>query len=92
MFTNLPAKTELEDMLSEGSSFPILLQAVQRGIDAGVFVTRPGLGLYEMAYAAWSLVHGISMLRLTYLGEFHMDFMAADRQVLAAFARGLGAS
>jgi AcrR family transcriptional regulator len=91
MFTNLPTKTQLEDMLSQGSSFPILLQAIQRGIDAGVFETRPGLGLYEMAYAAWSLVHGISMLRLTYLGEFGLDFTVADRQVLAAFARGLRA-
>jgi AcrR family transcriptional regulator len=89
MFTNVPAKTQLEDMLSEGSSFPILLQAIQRGIDARVFKTRAGFGLHEMAYAAWSLVHGISMLRITYLGEFPLDFTAADRAALWAFNRGL---
>ena len=89
MFTNVPSKVQLEDMLGEGSSFPVLLQAIQRGIDAGVFKARPGYGLYEMAYAAWSLVHGISMLRITYLGEFHLDFTAADRETLWAFNRGL---
>jgi AcrR family transcriptional regulator len=89
MFTNLPAKTELEDMLSGGSSFPILLQAIQRGIEAGVFKTRVGFGLHEMAYAAWSLVHGIAMLRIMYLGEFPLDFAAADRAALWAFNHGL---
>jgi AcrR family transcriptional regulator len=89
MFTNVPAAGQLEEMLSEGSSFPILLQGVQRGIDAGVFRARPGFGLYEMAYAAWALVHGVAMLRITYLGEFPLDFTAADREVLRAFNLGL---
>jgi AcrR family transcriptional regulator len=89
MFTNVPTKSTREDMLSEGSSYPILLQAIARGIDARVFKTRPDFGLQEMAYAAWSLVHGISMLRVIYLGEFPMDFSAADRQALWAFNRGL---
>lgn len=89
MFTNVPSKTRVEEMLSDGSSFPILLQAIQRGIDGGVFKTRPGFGLYEMAYAAWAFVHGIAMLRLTYLGEFDLDFSTADRASLWAFNLGL---
>jgi AcrR family transcriptional regulator len=91
MFTNVPSKTQLEDMLSQDSSFLILLQAIQRGIDAGVFRTRPGFGLHEMAYAAWSLVHGIAMLRITYLEEFKLDFAVADREAVWAFNRGLQA-
>ena len=92
MFTNVPTKAQLEDMFTEGSSFPLLVQAIQRGIEAGVFKTRLGFELYEMVYAAWSLVHGLAMLRITYLGEFELDFSTADREALLAFNRGLRAS
>lgn len=90
MFTSVPSKTQLEDMLGEDSSFLVLLHAIQMGIEGGAFKPRPGFGQYEMAYAAWSLVHGISMLRITYLGGFDLDFPTAHRQALSAFNRGLG--
>ena len=91
MFTNTPSEIQLEDLLREGSSFPILLKAIQSGIDHEVFEARPGFGAQEMAYAAWALVHGISMLRLTYLGKFDLDFSTADREALLAFNHGLRA-
>lgn len=71
------------------SSYGILLQAIQRGIDSGDFVTRPDFGLHEMALAAWSLVHGFSMLRLTYLRHQSADFAAAADQALQMLNRGL---
>lgn len=89
MFTKMPAKQRVEDLVKKGSSFSILLRAVQRGIEAGVFKTRPGFGLNEMAYAVWSQVHGIAMLRLTYLREFDLDFSIADREAVWALSRGL---
>ena len=93
MFTALPPSSSgdfsPEKLLEGDSSFNILLAAIRRGIAEGVFVTRPGFGLMEMAYAAWVMVHGIAMLRLTSLRGYPMDFEAADRETLRNFARGL---
>ena len=65
------------------------LIAIQRGIDAGVYVTRPGYGLLEMAYGAWSLVHGMAMLRIGHLTHFPMDYTAAERENLRRLGLGL---
>ena len=78
-----------EKLLEGDSSFHILLDAIRRGIKEGVFITRPGFELMEMAYTAWATVHGIAMLRLTSLRGYPMDFEAADREALRNFARGL---
>lgn len=91
MFTNVPAEETAAGMMGETSSYPILLQAIQRGIDAGVFKVGSNFGLQEMAYAAWSLVHGIAMLRITFLSEYPIDFANADREALMNFSRGLQA-
>lgn len=78
-----------EAMHQEGSAYGILVQAIQRGINEGTFRTRPGFGLDEMAYAAWTLVHGIAMLRTTALRHYPVDLAASDHQVLLNFMRGL---
>jgi hypothetical protein len=66
-----------------------LLRAIQNGIDSGDFKVRVGYGLQEMAYAAWALVHGIAMLRLTYLEQFPADFDVVDQEVLRTLSDGL---
>jgi AcrR family transcriptional regulator len=71
------------------SSYGILLRAIQNGIDSGDFKVRVGYGLQEMAYAAWALVHGIAMLRLTYLEQFPADFDVVDQEVLRTLGDGL---
>jgi AcrR family transcriptional regulator len=90
MFTvrTLP-KAAVADLMHEGSAYLLLLQSLQRGIEAGLFQIRDNFALQEMAYTAWSLVHGISMLRITYLEDYPADLAAADRQALLAFGRGL---
>jgi AcrR family transcriptional regulator len=89
MFTLSFSSANQEDMLNEESSYSVLLSVIQRGLVAGVFKPRPGFGLSEMAYAAWSIVHGISMLRLTHLSHFPANFDEVDRQALKAFGQGL---
>ena len=74
-----------EKLLEGDSSFHILLGAIRRGIEEGVFRTRPGFGLMEMAYTAWATVHGIAMLRVASLRGYPMDFEAADREALQQF-------
>ena len=41
--------------------------------------------------ACRSLVHGIAMLRITFLEAAQLDFAVADREALLAFNRGLEA-
>ena len=60
-----------------------------RGVEAGVFVPRVGFGLMDMAFMAWSVVHGISVLRVTQFSQIPYDFRAADREVLKTAVYGL---
>lgn len=91
MFTTPPSPADIDSMLGESSSYPVLLEAIRRGLEAGVFKARRGYGQEEMAYSAWALVHGIAMLRITYLVDFPIDLAAADRGALLTFGRGLQA-
>jgi AcrR family transcriptional regulator len=84
-----PGAISPAEILQGDSSFHILLRAIRRGIEEGVFRARPGFGLMEMAYGAWATVHGIAMLRLTSLRGYPMDFDTADREALLNFACGL---
>jgi len=97
MFTVAPppnvSEAEMKAALrAEGSAYGILKRAIQRGMDKGAFHPRPGFGLDEMAYAAWTLVHGIAMLRATALRHYPADMAAMDDQVLLNFMRGLQAT
>ena len=80
---------EMEEMFREKSSFAILVSAIQRGIDEGVFITRAGFELMDMTYLAWAIVHGIAMLRITRLSLIPYDFGVADREVLRTTVYGL---
>ena len=81
---------ENDEMHQENdSSYNILLQGIGRGISEGVFPERPGFGLDELGYAAWTMVHGIAMLRVTALREYPLDLDAVDDQVIHNFLRGL---
>jgi AcrR family transcriptional regulator len=79
-----------EGMMSEDSSFTILLKGVDRAAQAGTIHLLEGLGLMETAYAFWSIVHGAAMLRVTYLKLLQVEFDRADRLMLAALVQGMG--
>lgn len=89
MFTNADLIGSPEEIQAEESSFNILLNTIQQGLDNGTFQSKPNYGLLEMAYSAWALVHGISMLRLTHLTHFPHDFDAADENALKTLVEGL---
>lgn len=84
-----PSAAVQDALHNEGSAYGILLRGIERGIEEGTFCARPGFGLDEMAYAAWSVVHGIAMLRVTALRHLAGKLTAADEQVLHNFLRGL---
>jgi AcrR family transcriptional regulator len=74
------------------SSFDILVAAIARGVEAGVFMPREGFGVMDMAFMAWSVVHGISVLRVTQFALLPYDFSVADREVLRTAVFGLSQS
>ncbi len=78
MFTTAPlvyaehfqeTKPHSVQALQSDDAFGILLRGVERCVQAGFFHVRPDYGLFEMAHAAWSLVHGIAMLQITLLNR-----------------------
>lgn len=98
MFTTLPVgagePVSVEAWLASGatgedSSFAILIKAIERGVREGVLRVRPGIGVLEMAFAAWSTVHGVAMLRVTALRPLEADFATIARETLMAFGKGL---
>lgn len=72
----------LQQISDESSSFGVLLRAIQRGIDEGLFKTRPDYDTLDMAYTTWSMVHGMAMLRIGNLRDFPMDFTVVERESL----------
>ena len=78
-----------EAMHKDGSSFPLLLHAIQRGVDQGVFKPKPRYGVFEMAFTAWAMVHGIAMLRIGNLRHFPGDFGAMEHEALRRIGAGL---
>jgi AcrR family transcriptional regulator len=78
-----------EGMISEDSSFPILLNGTQRAVEAGAINFLPGMGLEQTAYAFWTIAHGAAMLQVAHLHSIGVEFTHADREIFHAFGRGL---
>ena len=91
MPADMPPDVLLDQMQQEGSSFPLLLGAIRRGIDAGLFRPRPGYGATEMALTAWGMVHGLAMLRIGNLKHFPGYSAAMEREALRRIGLGLAA-
>lgn len=89
MFTKVDGDKNDGRTTSEQSSYLILMDCLQRGIEEGVFVPRPSFDAAAMAYAAWTAVHGIAMLRIAHLSNSETDMRALDEAVLRNLVRGL---
>lgn len=88
MFTTAPSGRQLEEFEKDGSSFPILIYAIQKGIDEGYFDMHPG-GIHAMAMIFWSSVHGLAMLEQTQLKGADLDFEQMGLAVLNNLFQGL---
>jgi AcrR family transcriptional regulator len=86
---NTPEAVAMTEMHKDGSSFLLLLGAIQRGVDEGVFTPRPGYGVLEMALTAWGMVHGLAMLRVGYLSQFPGNLAPIEREALRRIGLGL---
>lgn len=74
---------------SSNDTYGLLMDGVQRALDAGVINAREGYDKVGITYSLWSLVHGMAMLRVTYLRQVKWNFSVADRQAMATFIAGL---
>lgn len=90
MFTTVPSPEAIEEIRAEGSVFDTLIHAMQRGIDEGVFKPKPDFEARNMAYAAWAHVHGVAMLRITFLESPEAIEGLNNRETFETFFRGLG--
>lgn len=88
MFTTAPSGNQLEEFEKDGSSFPILIYAIQKGIDEEHFKMHPS-GIHSMAMIFWSAVHGLAMLEQTQLKGADLDFEQMGLAVLNNIFRGL---
>ena len=83
LFSVLPIDyASWEEFVNGTSTFQIPQSAVQKGIEAGEFLPRPGFGVNEMSYALWAFVHGLAMLRHTRLRSLEADFDTLHRTLL----------
>ena len=88
MFTTAPSGNQLEEFMEEGSSFPILIDAIQQGIDEGYLEMHSG-GIQAMAMIFWSGVHGLAMLEQTQLKGADLDFHQMGLAVCNNIFQGL---
>lgn len=73
----------------DSNAYGLLIEGVQRAIDAGAIQTRPDYGKVGITYGLWSLVHGLATLQATYMRQLKWDFARADRHALQTFIEGL---
>ena len=104
MFTTAPlfdfyaaANEQLKDpkssaeLLKAEPSFAVLYHAIERCVAEGLFPTRPGYGIFEMALTAWGHVHGAAMLRVTNFRHIPADFRSIERAGLDVLFAGMRA-
>lgn len=90
MFTQLTiGVSEVPVEFHPDDSFTILIRAVQRGHDEGLFQVGDDYGVFEIAYSLWAMAHGMAMLQVNYMRDFNFDFESADRQTVQVFLNGL---
>jgi AcrR family transcriptional regulator len=66
-----------------------LVQILQDGLASGEFRSASGAEAPELAYTAWSLMHGLSMLRLTLMNLVTEDIDSIHERALEVFIEQL---
>ncbi len=74
---------------ASGASYRLLVGLLQRGVAQGELGQRCRLGVPEMAYLCWSLVHGMASLQLGALKGAYPDFDQVDEPALRVLVEGL---
>ncbi|MBI5932059.1 MAG: TetR/AcrR family transcriptional regulator [Chloroflexi bacterium] len=82
-------RRSLAEPISATSPYNLVLDAVKAAIKSSDIKLPRGAHAEEITYSLWAIIHGISMLRLTYLRDFQADFEKIDLMALKTFLKGL---
>jgi AcrR family transcriptional regulator len=80
-------KTILHGALQD-RAFNLMKGVIEQGIDNGDFTAKDDYGAVDMAFHAWTLTHGIVMLRIAGVAA-HPDFEDISQRVFKALQRGM---
>ncbi len=75
--------------IEQNSAYAKLIQILQDGLLAGEFRSASGASSQELAYTSWSLMHGLSMLRLTLMNQITDDIDSIHERAFQAFVEQL---
>lgn len=89
MFNHKPLAPCSITEIEQNIAYYKLVQILQDGLSSGEFRSASGAGSQELAYIAWSLMHGLSMLRLTLMSQVTEDIDSIHERALQAFVEQL---
>ena len=75
--------------VEQNTAYSKLVQIFEDGLLAGEFRSASGAGSQELAYTGWSLMHGLSMLRLTLMSQVTEDIDSIHERAFQAFVEQL---
>jgi len=85
MFHHQPlTPVQLTDV-EQNTAYDKLLKILQDGLLSGEFRSASGASAQELAYTSWSLMHGLSMLRLTLMSLVTEDIDSIHERAFLAF-------
>ncbi len=83
-----PAPYPLSEV-EQNTAYSQLVQIFQDGLLSGELRSASGAGWQELAYACWSLLHGLSMLRLTLMSQITDDIDSLHERAFQVFVAQL---
>jgi AcrR family transcriptional regulator len=89
MFNHRPLSPFSLTNVEQNTAFSQLVQIFQDGLLSGEFRSASGAGSLEFAYTSWSLMHGLSMLRLTLMSQVTEDIDSIHERAFQAFVAQL---
>jgi AcrR family transcriptional regulator len=89
MFNHKPFSPFPLTDIEQNTAYYKLLQILQDGLLSGAFRSASGAGAQELAYMSWSLMHGLSMLRLTLMSQITEDPDNIQERAFQAFVEQL---
>jgi AcrR family transcriptional regulator len=85
IFQSATREPTWEKYVREARPVTLLVDAIRQDVDAGLLILPPGLDASGLAYAVWSLIHGMAELQRAHLRGVKGDFEAMQRAAIDHF-------
>ncbi len=89
MFNHRPPSSFPLKEVEQNTAYAKLLHILEHGLASGAFRSTGAVGAHELAYTSWSLMHGLSMLRLTLMSQVTEDIDTMHERILEVFVEQL---